>query len=261
MSLWCEINLKTKERKKTESIIFLLVFFPNSLKNKKQKERGIRKSNGGLDTKNAPVIVNMSFSTISAFEKTEMDSVKNTVKEMMIDRGYSILLKKQQSHFFPIMIACNEVEECYIFFAFDKKLGVSELRKFLTHAKQNKVRHCIIVANQGATAFTSSVLQKMDTSIGEMEVELFPYKYLVRNPTRHSLYRPHRALSEEEKTSVLASMNCVNENQLKKLFRTDRICQYFNFPVGTLIETTRNLGSLGPYVSYRIVVNPPSSSV
>lgn len=201
--------------------------------------------------------------TASLPEKEEEDSVKNTVMEMMRDRGYDISIQRDpltNGFQTPFMVACNEIEECYIFFAFGKKLGVNEFRKFLTHATRNEVRHCIIIANQGATSFTTSVLQKMDSSIEEMEVELFPYKYLVRNPTKHNLYRPHRALCEEEKKSVLASMNCVNENQLKKLFRNDRICQYFNFPVGALVETTRNLGTLGPYRSYRIVVNPTTAA-
>lgn len=172
--------------------------------------------------------------------------------EMMMDRGYQRPYEKTITNFpTPILVACNDVEECYIFFGADSKLGVQEFRKFQTILEQNNIRHSIIVSNLGATSFTSSILQKMDSA--ESEVELFPYRYLVRNPTRHSLYRPHRALSEEEKQQFLHKMHCSDSTQLKKLFRDDRICQYFNFPIGTIVETSRCYGSTGPYKSYRIV--------
>ena len=85
-----------------------------------------------------------------------------------------------------------------------------------------------------------------------MEIELFPCKYLIRNPTRHHLYRPHRALSDTEKQILLKKTHSLPE-QLPKLFRDDRICQYFNYPIGTVIEIIRCYGSLGPYKYYRIV--------
>ncbi len=174
--------------------------------------------------------------------------------EMMKDRGYDIPQEKTISNYLtPILVACNDVEECYIFFSADTKLGVQEFRKFQAVLEHNEIRHCIIVSNLGATSFTSSILQKMDSA--ELEVELFPYKYLVRNPTRHILYRHHRALSEEEKGDLLGKTHST-AGQLKKLFRDDRICQYFNFPLGTVVETSRCYGSTGPYKSYRIVENP-----
>ena len=57
-------------------------------------------------------------------EMREEDCVKNTVMEMMRDRGYDISIQRDpltNGFQTPFMVACNEVEECYIFFAFGKR--------------------------------------------------------------------------------------------------------------------------------------------
>lgn len=187
-------------------------------------------------------------------------SVKQTVIEMMLDRGYTHPVEKLFKNVKGLTataihawISSNEMEVCYIFFCMEPKLGVQEFRKFQNIMEEDDVHHCIIISNQGVTSFTSTMLQNIDRH--ELEVEFFPWKYLVRNPTRHYLYTPHRALSDKEKLFIMKSKYHAKKDQIPILCRDDRICQYFNFPVDTLVEITRCYGSVGPYKTYRIVQN------
>jgi DNA-directed RNA polymerase subunit H (RpoH/RPB5) len=191
--------------------------------------------------------------TVTVTKESVVGSVKQTVREMMADRGYTDPREQKSTLDTPIWVSCNDIEECFIFFCVEPKLGAQEFRKFQTILDNHKIHHCIVVSNQGITPFTSSMLQSLDPR--ELEVEIFPYKYLTRNPTRHSLYRPHRALTEQEKTVAVLHTYHAKEEQIPILFRDDRICQYFNYPVGTVVEITRCYGGVGPYTTYRIVQN------
>jgi DNA-directed RNA polymerase subunit H (RpoH/RPB5) len=181
--------------------------------------------------------------------------VEKTVIEMMTDRGYTITKKMLDPELTrETLIACTEVEKCYIFISTNAKMGIGEFRKYREIMDLDNIKHIIIVINQGLTSFTTGELSQIDER--EAEIEVFYYKHLVGNPTRHKLYRVHRPLSEKEKSEFLKKCRAKEEN-LSKLYRDDRICQYFNFPVGTIVEITRTLGTLGPYKYYRIVVPVP----
>ena len=184
-----------------------------------------------------------------------LSCVKKTVQQMMTSRGYTSPVEKNfengKCNVETAIWSCsNDVEECYIFFCVESKLGVQEFRKFQVILEENDIGHCIIVSNQGATSFTSSLLQSMDSH--ELEVELFPHKYLVRNPTLHALYNQQRAVTAEEKSVIMAKYHATGD-QIPILYTDDRICQYFNYHVGDVVETTRCYGSVGPYITYRIV--------
>ena len=98
---------------------------------------------------------------------------RQTIIEMMKDRNYNTIFEKNIEPFTtPILVASNEIEECYIFFCSDVKLGVQEFRKFQGILQVNNIHHCIIISKLGATSFTSAVLQKIDSE--DMEIELFP---------------------------------------------------------------------------------------
>lgn len=196
-----------------------------------------------------------NLNTSSVAKKYTIKCLKKTIMEMMRDRGYAIPFEKKLENSkiqldTPILVACNDVEECYIFFCMEPKLGVQEFRKFQIILEEYNIHHCIIISNLGATSFTSTMLQNIDSS--ELEIELFPYKYLIKNPTLHCLYKSHRALSNDEKEKILMKYHA-NDEKMPILFKDDRICQYFNFPIGTVVEITRCYGSVGPYKNYRIV--------
>lgn len=197
-----------------------------------------------------------SFATSSSVDSFAANRVhtriRTTILEMMTDRGYTkfedTFCKKAAA---PLLIASCEAERCYIFFSSDDKLRVKEVRKFQTVLEESSIRHCIIISNLGATSSTMSKLRQID--VNELEIEIFPYRFLMCNPTRHRLYRPHRALDAAEKSDILKKYNA-SEDQMPKLLRSDRICQYFNFSIGTVVEIIRSMESLGPYKTYRIVV-------
>jgi DNA-directed RNA polymerase subunit H (RpoH/RPB5) len=181
--------------------------------------------------------------------------VEKTVIEMMTDRGYSLTTKMLDAEMVrESLIAQKGTETVYVFISPNPKLGIGEFRKYRDIMLRDSIKHIIIVINQGLTSFTSGELSQMDGKTAEVEV--FFFKHLIGNPTRHKMYRPHRLLSESEKADFFRRMK-VKPEAVPKLYRDDRVCQYFNFPVGSIIEITRTIGTLGPYRYYRIVVPVP----
>lgn len=139
---------------------------------------------------------------------------------------------------------------CILFFSSDVKLGVQEFRQYLELLKAESVQHCIIVCSQGATSFAMTEISGAGCSV---EVEIFSHENLQRDILQHKLYRNHRMLSENEKTEKMKEFKST-EKELSLLPRKDPVCRYFNFPVGALIEITRQVGSSAPYKYYRLVV-------
>lgn len=137
-----------------------------------------------------------------------------------------------------------------VFFCPEPKVRVKDLRGYVDCLEAQEVQHGIIVSQLDPTPFTVTAMKQLDSS--KFSIECLLHKYLVCNPTKHSLYREHRALSCQETKELLKKHHATLE-QLPVLFKDDRICQYFNFPVNTVVCITRNLGSEGPYNSYRVV--------
>jgi DNA-directed RNA polymerase subunit H (RpoH/RPB5) len=184
-------------------------------------------------------------------KRFQIEVIGQTVQEMMADRGYDKLESSQLKQ--PWMqFQKNEDDSnvCYVFLCSEPKMGVQEFRKVQNIIKKWNIQHCIIISQNGATPTTAQSLNELDSDI--LDIELFPFKYLMKNPTRHTSYVPHRALSLSEKAALLIQYH-VTEEQLPVLYSDDRICQYFHFHIGTVVEISRTYGSLTPYKTYRIV--------
>ena len=89
-------------------------------------------------------------------------------------------------------------------------------------------------------------------------IELHPLCFFNRDITTHSLYRPHRALSAEEKAK-LYEMFCVSDDsKMPALLTSDPVCRYFAFPVGTVVEILRSDGRQVATLYWRVVRVPSS---
>lgn len=88
-------------------------------------------------------------------------------------------------------------------------------------------------------------------------VEVFNYKQLLRNITKHEYQPKFRVMSELEKEEVKRKYIC-SDDQLPKMLWEDPIRQYFGLKEGQMISCTR-LADVGKEPYYRIV-QPPSVS-
>lgn len=187
-------------------------------------------------------------------KEKQIATIAQTVQEMMTDRGYEMteFLKNNEALTLkqPWMQFKKDDNDCYVFLCSEPKMGVQDFRKVQNIIKKLNIRHCIIVSQNGATPTTAQSLNDLDSD--QLDIELFPFKYLIRNPTRHTYYVPQRALSALEKERFLKHYH-LTEDQIPILYSDDRISQYFHFPIGTIVETLRAYGSLTPYRTYRIV--------
>jgi len=89
------------------------------------------------------------------------------------------------------------------------------------------------------------------STVRRFEPKLF--RSLFVNVTRHKLVPPHRRLTDQEQSSLLARYHCPTD-KLPVIYVTDPVCRYYDFPVGAIIEILR------PDPHYRCVVLAPPAS-
>jgi len=196
------------------------------------------------------------------------ECVKSTVIRMMSDRGYNyheetkfknqknltIIAKRSESS--------EEKDKIYIFFSLGAKIGVEEFKKFENLLEEENIRHMIILTNEGLTPQSSSKLQHLKEIKKQngitFNVEILTYNKFIRNPTFHEMNKKkRRKLSDEEKRNLLEKYH-LNNLQIPIIFTTDIICQYYGYPIGSVIETEKSYGSIGPGKTYRIVTENPN---
>lgn len=190
-----------------------------------------------------------------------------TVKEMLIDRGFTIPLVYDQIKQDNIAkyVKENEIgiiahrtlthpsllkEECYVFFDTEEpKLGIKKWREYIDKMNENAVARAIIVTEHGITPKVAKELSTLE----KKSVHVFDKKSLYHNITRHAAVPKHRVLNEEEVIAL-----CKNRMLRRDAFPTyaidDPIIQYYGYEKGAVVEIQRHMGGNQPvYKTYRMV--------
>ena len=157
-----------------------------------------------------------------------------TLKEMLIDRGYTIR-ESGGDHY------CMDIGRRIIcFLCVEDKLNIGELKDKFYVMNKEKVRRCIIVYRESVTP---SVLKAIET-IQEFYVELFSINELQFNITTHRLVPRHMVATPQEKKELVRY-----HGKLPLLLYADAIRRYYDFKRGEIIRITRKDGS----ILYRVV--------
>ena len=159
-----------------------------------------------------------------------MDSIRKTIEEMMIDRGFVVNGD----------IATRDQETIYIRILDSKKIGKREIITLIQEMEEEGHQHLIIIIPQKLTPLAIQELKNTDK-----EIEVFIYKELMFNITRHYTQPKMKILNKEEKYSLIQQ---IKQSQLPIILRTDPICRYYNAKPGDIFEFKR------PSIYYRIVV-------
>ena len=75
----------------------------------------------------------------------------------------------------------------------------------------------------------------------DISIQVFWYKELLMNPSKHVLVPKHTKLPEDEHIEILRQYNLVSKSQMPVLLYTDVIARYYNFRHGDIIKIQGSL--------------------
>lgn len=168
-----------------------------------------------------------------------MDIVRETVIEMLKDRGYTF--KNTTGNF-----TCNRGKiTCLVYFSIEDSIGIKSLKKLTERMESNGINHTILVYPKTITSSGKAFMEKKTTTI-----EAFKENDLLVNITKHELAPDYHVLSHSEKKQVLVSLK-TPENLLPRIQWNDPVARWFGMRRGDVLRVNRKSESTGIAVSYR----------
>ncbi|CAI0390152.1 unnamed protein product [Linum tenue] len=155
--------------------------------------------------------------TLGEEEITTLWRIRNTVYQMLRDRGY--LIDESELHIskdqFISMNGPNMRREdltiqkskkndlpdkIYVFFPEEAKIGVKTMKTYINRMKTENVFRAILVLQQNFTPFARILIADMSS---EFQFEVFQEAELLVNIKEHVLGSTHEVLNDEEKNTLL----------------------------------------------------------
>lgn len=170
-------------------------------------------------------------------EMVLMRIIKNC-KDMLTDRGCTrieetgdIIESMEQNE--PVLKG-RDGKKIDVYFYNEERVGVKIMRSLL---EENTVDKIIILSLDGPTTFTRKEAEGLP-------VQFFLLKDLFINITKHEIVPKHELCTETLPWS---------NSELPKIFSSDPIIQYYDFPVGSILKISRTVGAHEPCVYYRLI--------
>jgi DNA-directed RNA polymerase I, II, and III subunit RPABC1 len=195
-------------------------------------------------------------------DKKNLYKVRETVLEMIQDRGYTIpdiekisfeefIIKYNNKN---INIYINDIEKnknFYVHFHNEtKSFGKSDLsiiQKIVNQYNDPDITFFLILKDK-----ENSAVSKELTKDAYKNVEIFLKKNLIFNITHHVYVPKHEILSKEEEVRLLETYN-TTKGKLPKISKADPIAKYYGMKNEQICKITRKSPEVGEYVYYRLV--------
>ena len=168
--------------------------------------------------------------------------VVKTTEEMLLDRGCTSVTRQANVYqsiteggFEPILRGRGGGHDVDVHIHNEDKVGIKFVRALLNKSDDA----LILISKDGPTPFTKKNCD------GE-RVQFFNICDLCVNVTHHALVPRHERAQPPDG---------IESDKLPKIFDTDPVAQYFNWPVGTVIRVMRVFGGDEPIPYYRIVAS------
>lgn len=158
--------------------------------------------------------------------------IQQTLVEMLNDRGFE--LNEECS------IARKEQQIIHIKILEQKKIGKREILNIIEEMEDEDVEHLILVIPQKLTPLALQELKMCDK-----EIEVFLYKEMMFNITKHCTQPKIQLLTPQQKKNLIKE---IKSSQLPILLKSDPIARYYNAKPGMVFKFQR------PSIYYRIVV-------
>jgi DNA-directed RNA polymerase subunit H (RpoH/RPB5) len=168
-----------------------------------------------------------------------VDKIYKNCIEMLDARKYNIMYFENQK---DTMIYF--VKPCYtmgLVIFVDSKITIKIFNNIMLNIKDIKVKHLILIYFNG---FTNQV-KKLIYDIKDIYIEMFDYKKLSFNITKHELQPKFICLSHEESKNIKKEFG----TNLSVIKLNDPISRFYDYKKGSIIKIIRK----NRYVTYRMV--------
>ena len=165
-----------------------------------------------------------------------MERVKTTICEMLNDRGYDV----------RDFDTCS-IENIKIFILEDSKIGVKHIKEIIDTLDPT-INHMIFVYQTDITTFAK---QYINEQCPELRIELFSFKELLFNVTKHS-YVPKHEIVTSKKPQIMQAFKIKKESYFPKILMNDPVAKYLGAVKGDLIKIYRDSEICGSSIYYRL---------
>ena len=170
-----------------------------------------------------------------------MGQEKTVLREMLSQRGMEISQIEE--------LRMNTGEEYWsipslhflVIFSVAPKLNIDNIKIYISFMNDGGYLHGVIVYNNSLTSSAKKILEHLY----KFDLELFDYRELQYNVTRHCLYNEH-SLVVRDKEKILRQFPV---SSLPVLLKTDMVSRFFHYQKGDLVRIRRKDGN----IIYRIV--------
>jgi len=177
-----------------------------------------------------------------------MNSIYNTLFEMMEDRGYSTEKKCTNNieiDDFNIIFTKGDTA-CNIFYINNAKVGINHIKSVIESIDTKNCNHALVIYSLVVTSFAKQFLESTHHNI-----ELFHENELLKNITKHYLVPNHRLLEKLDIVILLKNLQ-IKKSNLPKVKKHDPISKYYGAKTNDVFEITRYDNSIKS-LYYRIV--------
>lgn len=177
-----------------------------------------------------------------------------TLTTMMRYREYTAV--RGLMHGTDALLICSardaQGELVFSYFLKENKVGVKTLRRIHAECLAAGCHHAILVTEDGVTPFASKELE--ETARAGNTVEVFKRRELAFCVVEHALVPPHRILTTTERKEFLQRPG-YKLSALPRIKSTDPVVRFMNFPLGSIVQISRSIGTSDGEVYYRAVVS------
>ncbi|KAL7747275.1 DNA-directed RNA polymerases II 24 kDa polypeptide (RNA polymerase II subunit 5) [Sorochytrium milnesiophthora] len=223
-------------------------------------------------------------------ETTRLYRVYRTLKQMLRDRGYTVLqsdldtsLEEFSTRYAPsgtvnrVDLTFTQVKQngsgdtIMVFFPEDRSVGVKPIKSYCEKMLSLSIPRGIIVYQHAMTPsakkarlfglfFFTYIARELLTALKEQiitqvsekyNLEAFAENELLVNITQHVLVPKHELLTDEQKTMLLQRYR-LKPTQLPRIMSDDPVARYFGLKRGQVVKIIRNSETAGRYVTYRM---------
>lgn len=101
---------------------------------------------------------------------------------------------------------------------------------------------------------TGNNIETINTLVTAGEFQIFEFKELLFNISRHVLVPKHEIIDESEINSILQKNHLKHRSQLPHILKTDPMARYLGLKSGMIVKITRPSPSAGEYTNYRCCI-------
>ncbi len=198
-------------------------------------------------------------------EKKNLYKVRQTVLEMISDRGHAIpshmlaitfeqfSIQYDQKNIDLYIENEDKQKKYYVYFHVDKAFGKNDMKsvvqKIINQYNDDNIGIIILLKDKEST----SILKEKSKPLYK-NVEFFEQQKMTFNISKH-VFQPKFIIlnTEEEKNEVLEKYQ-TTINKLPKIYTSDPMAKYYDMKKGDMVKVIRNDPEVGLSISYKLVV-------